>query len=179
MFKQKNYLALGAVVFVDMKRLPALELFLKRRRHCLVSPVHIGEHRVAAGRRQFERIEEGVLVRPRRVAGIDVEPELAIAERADRLAVDLDVGHQQDLVTVLVAVLYGALGAAAQLFRRFLAKPEIAEIGGKPKLVVLRDILAAEHQHQVLAPGVLDGLDRSFGQRLGEIDAFYFRTARG
>ena len=108
-----------------------------------------------------------------------MEPELALAERADRLAVDLDVGDQQDLVGVLVAFLQRAFGAAAERFRRFLADAEIAEIGGEPKLIVLRDILAAEHQHEVLAPGVLDGLDRSFGERLGEIDAFDFRTARG
>jgi hypothetical protein len=47
--------------------------------------------------RQLVRVEERVAVEPRGVAGIDVKPELALAERADRLAVDLDVADQKHL----------------------------------------------------------------------------------
>ena len=54
-----------------------------------------------------------------------------------------------------------AFGAAAQRLRRLLAAAEIAEIGRETKLVVLADLLAAEHQHEMLGPGVLDGLDRA------------------
>ncbi len=96
-----------------------------------------------------------------------MEPEFAVAEGADRLAVDFDVGHQQHLFVVLP----DALGAGAQRLGRFLAAAEIAEIGCKAQLIVLRNLLAAEHQHQVLAPGVLNRFDVVLGQRLGEIDA--------
>ena len=136
-------------------------------RHRLVGLVHVGEHGVAAARRQFERVEESVFVGPRRIAGIDVEPELAVAEGADRLAVDLDVGHQQHLLVVLL----DALGARAQRFGRLLAAAEVAEIGGEAKLVVLRHFLAAEHQHEVLVPGLLDRREPAFAQRLGQVDA--------
>src|SRR6266545_4955766 len=164
---------LGAVVFVDVKRLLALELLLERGRHRLVGLVHVGEHRIAAGGRQFERIEERVLVGSRRIAGIDVEPEFAVAERADRLPVDLDVGDEQNLLVVLP----DALGAAAQLVRRLLAAAEVAETGRKAKLVVLRNLLAAEHQHEMLPPGVPDCPDCFFGEGPGEIDALDLRAA--
>src|SRR5580704_13615406 len=59
---------LGALVFMDVQRLLALELLFQRRRHRLVGPVHIGEQRVAAGGRQLERMEERVFVGPRRIA---------------------------------------------------------------------------------------------------------------
>jgi hypothetical protein len=38
-----------------------------------------------------------------------VEPELALPEGADRLAVDLDIGNEKNLLVVLLA----SLGAAA------------------------------------------------------------------
>src|SRR6516162_4900196 len=96
---------LGAIIFVDVQRLLALELVFKHCRNGIVSLVHIGEHGVAAARRQLQRIEERVFVRLRRIAGIDVEPELALAEGADRLAVDLDVADQEYLLVVLLGAL--------------------------------------------------------------------------
>lgn len=102
-----------------------------------------------------------------------MEPELAIAERADRLPVDLDVGDEQYLLVVLL----DALGAAAQRRGRLLAAAELTEIGREAKLVVLRQLLAPEHQHEMLAPGILDRPHLTFGQRLAEIDPADLRAA--
>ena len=81
-----------------------------------------------------------------------MEPELAVAEGADRLAVDLDVGDEQ----YLLVILKDALGAAREFRRRLLAAAELAEIGGKAQLLVLADRLVAEHQHQMVVPRLLD-----------------------
>src|SRR4029077_6988233 len=121
----------------------------------------------------LERVEKRVLVGLGRIARVDVEPELALAERADRYAVDLDVAHQEDLLMVLG----NALGAAAQRLRRLLAAAEIAEIGCKAQLVVLADLLSAEHQHEMLGPGILDGVDLRLGERFGQIDPTNFSAA--
>ena len=100
---------LGAIVFVDVQRASAAQPLFEGGRHRLVGLVHVGEQRIAAGRRQFERVEEGVFVGPRGIARVDVEPEFALAEGADRLPVDLDVGDQKDLLVVLK----NAFGAVA------------------------------------------------------------------
>src|ERR1700726_2586432 len=47
-----------------------------------------------------EGMEKSVLVGSRGVAGIDMKPEFSLAERADRLPVDLDVAHEQHLLVV-------------------------------------------------------------------------------
>ena len=114
-----------------------LSFCLQLGRHGVIGLVHVGEHGVAAGRRQFERVEKSVLIRSRRIAEIDVKPELAVAEGADRLAVHFDVGDQQHLLVILLH----SLGTAAQGLGRFFAAAEVAEIGRKPKLVVLRQRL--------------------------------------
>ena len=88
-----------------------------------------------------------------------MEPKFAIAEGADGLSVDLDISHQENLFVVLL----DSLGATAQLFRRFLAAAQVAEIGSEPKLIILRNVLAPEHQDEMLSPRVLDCLDRTFG----------------
>jgi hypothetical protein len=164
---------LGTLVLVDVQRLLALELLLEGGRHRLIGFVHVAEHRIAAGGWQLERMQEGVFVGARRIAGIDVEPELAVAESADRLAVDLDIGDQEDLLVVLL----DALGAAAQRRGRHLAVAELAEIGGEAQLLILGDALAAEHQNEVLPPRVLDRPHGRFGQLLGEINPADLRAA--
>src|SRR5882762_3181304 len=119
-------------------------------------------------------MKKRVFVWPRGITRIDVKPELAVAEGADRLAVDLDVGDEQNFLVVLP----DAFGAGAQFKRRLLAAAEVAEIGRKTQLLVLADGLAAEHQHQMLAPGASDRIDRRWKQRLRQIDAGNFRAAR-
>src|SRR5229473_2497549 len=166
---------LRALVLVDVERLLAREPLLERGRHRLVGFVHVGEQGVAAGRRQLERVQERVLIGPRRIAGIDVEPELALAEGADRLPVDLDVGDEEDLLVVLL----DSLGAAAQRLGRLLAAAEVAEIGREPKLLLLRDGLAAEYQHEMPAPRVLDRPNRLLRKRPGQVDAADLRAAGG
>src|SRR5262249_37159812 len=54
-----------------------------------------------------------------------------------------------------------------------------AEIGRKPPLVVLAEALAAEQQHGVLVPGVLDLAQRFRIQRAAKIDAADFRPDYG
>src|SRR5262249_23880580 len=54
-----------------------------------------------------------------------------------------------------------------------------AEIGRKPPLVVLAEALAAEQQHGVLVPGVLDLAQRFRIQRAAKIDAADFRPDHG
>src|SRR5712671_169605 len=151
---------------MDVQRLAAPELLLEYSGNCLVRLVHVREHGVAAAGWRLDRVEKSVPVRPRRVTAVDVEPELAFPEGADRLAVDLDVGDEENLLIVLLA----PLGAAAQLIRRLLAVAQCAEIGGEPKLVILRKSLAAEHQHKMPVPGVLDGLNCRGRERPGEVD---------
>src|SRR5205823_7556545 len=116
---------------------------------------------------------ERVSVRARGVAGIDVEPEFTLAEGADRLAIDLDVGDEQHLLVGLI----NSLGAAAQRLRRFFPGAEITEIGGEPKLLLLVDRLPAKYQDEVLSPGVLDRGHRLRGKRAGQIDSADLRTA--
>src|SRR5262245_43333701 len=118
---------------MDVQRLASPELLLECGGNRLVCLVHVREHGIAAGGRQLDRVEKSVPVRPRRVAAVDMEPELAFPESADRLAIDLDVGDEENLLIVLLA----ALGAAAQLLRRLLAVAEFAEIGRETKLVIL------------------------------------------
>src|SRR6516165_2655794 len=163
----------GAVVLVDVERLLARELVLERRRHRLIGPVHIREQSVAAGRWQLETVEERISVRPRRIAAVDVEPEFALAERPDRLAVDLDVGDEENFLIVLL----NSFGAVAERLWRSLAITQNAEIGRETKLVVLGQRLSPEHQHEVLGPGVLDCSDHLIGERPGEIDTLDFRPA--
>src|SRR5712671_3029385 len=88
---------------MDVQRLAAPELLLEYSGNCLVRLVHVREHGVAAAGWRLDRVEKSVPVRPRRVTAVDVEPELAFPEGADRLAVDLDVGDEENLLIVLLA----------------------------------------------------------------------------
>src|SRR5262249_32955155 len=99
--------------------------------------------------------------------------ELTLPEGADRHADNLDVAHQQDLFVILL----DALGAAAQRLRCFLAAAKIAEIGREAQLIVLAHLLAAEHQNEMLGPGIFDGVDLRLGERPGQIDAADFCAA--
>src|SRR5262249_31592126 len=110
-------------------------------------------------RRQLERVEKGVFVGPRRIAGIDVEPKFALAEGADRLSVDLDVADQQHLFVILT----NSLGAAAQLLGRLPAGAEFAEVGRKPKLLLLVYTSVALDNHELLFPVILDHAQRPRG----------------
>ena len=49
----------------------------------------------------------------------------------------------------------------------------------KGQLLVLRDLLATKHQHEMLVPGVPDRLHGLTRQRLGEVHAFDLRAASG
>ena len=95
------------------------------------------------------------------VALVGVEPHLAVPERADRLAVLVDmIGDHHHVVPVDRLDLDRAL-------RRRHALGDRAEMGGEPALIVLGQLLVAEHQHGVLVPGVLDLAQRLGIERLG------------
>ncbi len=98
-----------------------------------------------------------------------MEPHLAVAEGADGRAVHLDVGDEHHARIGL----QHAFRARAQLLARLrhLALAQFAEARGKAQLLLLRDVLAAEDEDEMLRPGVLDECDRRFRQILGEIDA--------
>ena len=68
-------------------------------------------------------------------------------------------------------ILMDAFGAAPQRLGRLLAVAELPEIGRKAQLLLLGDVLAAEHQHEMLPPGLLDRPHRGVGKLLGEINA--------
>ena len=104
-----------------------------------------------------------------------MEPEFAFAEGADRFAVNLDVGDEQNFLVILL----DSLGPAAQRLRRLLAVAELAEIGSESQLQFLGDGLAAEYQHQVLAPGLLDRPHRPLRQFPRQVDAADLRAAGG
>src|SRR5882672_225757 len=72
----------------------------------------------------------------------------------------------------LLVILLDPLGAAAQLLRRLLAVAEVAEIGRETKLVILDKGLAAEDQHEMPVPGLLDRPNCRGRERPGEVDPF-------
>ena len=65
------------------------------------------------------------------------------------------------------------------MLRRLLAVAEFAEIGGETQLVILRKGLAAEYQHKVAVPGLLDRPNCRGRKRGGEVDPADLRTACG
>ena len=108
------------------------------------------------------------------IALVGVEPHLAVPERAERLAVGIDiVGHQQHVVPLDQRV-----GADRARARRH-ALGDGTEIGGEAALIVLGQFLIAEHQHRVVVPGVLDLTDRFGIERAAEIDAADFGADDG
>ena len=84
------------------------------------------------------------------------------AELADRLAVLDDVGHDHDVVAALGRI----------LCRGNRRPVQFAELAAEPHQIVVGQALAAKPQHQVLAPGLLDGRDCFRRQQAGQIDAF-------
>jgi hypothetical protein len=78
-----------------------------------------------------------------------------------------------------LVILLDPLCPSAQRFGRFLPIPEFAEVRREPKLVILREGLAAEHQHEVLRPGVFDGGNLAIGQRPRQIDPADLGPASG
>ncbi|MEA3073433.1 MAG: hypothetical protein QOD29_4879 [Alphaproteobacteria bacterium] len=108
------------------------------------------------------------------VALVGVEPHLAVAERAERLAVGIELVADQHHVVPSRRV---ADPGCSRLRRHPLG--DRAEIGCKPPLVVLAEALAAEQQHGVLVPGVLDLAQRFRIQRAAKIDAADFRPDHG
>src|SRR5688572_27937168 len=132
---------IGAVILVDVDRFPALTLRVEGPRRGVVGLIDIREHGMAAGRRQLNGVEKSAAIRPFGMAPVDMEPELALAESADRNSVLLEVGDQQD---VLVSLL-GAFDLLRQLRLRPLALAQMAKIRREAELVVLGYLLPTKH----------------------------------
>ncbi len=101
-------------------------------------------------------------MRLRVIAGVMMEPHLAVAERADRFAVLDDVGHHHER-----RVVFAAGGAAVG---RAAADVHLAEIAGGAELVLFRQVLVAKHDDHVFIERLVDGRDVGVAERLPQID---------
>jgi len=129
---------------------------------------------VPAGRWDIDAIEERGAVRAPVIALVGVEPHLAVAERSNRLALGIEiVADQHHVVPVRRLVEPG--GASARLH----PPGDRSEMGGKPALVVLGQVLVPEQQHRVLMPGILDRVRGFVVERTAELDAADFRADGG
>ncbi len=134
-------------------------------RQGFVRLVPVGEQRVAARARHFERIEHRGHGRPLLVALVGVEVHLAVRQGADRLAVLADVRDQHD----------GGVAAHELLG---------VDHGGRPEhfreadLILLAQLLIAQQDHEMLVPGVPDLGADVFIDVLAQIDADDFGAER-
>ena len=76
--------ALAAFVVVHLQHVAAFEPVAQRARNVVVSLVHVGEAGLAAPRGELHRIQKRRAMRLRVIAGVVMEPHLAVAEGADR-----------------------------------------------------------------------------------------------
>ena len=109
-------------------------------------------------------------MRPPMVALVGVEPHFAVAERAERLAVGVDMIADRHHVVPHQRILRAR---CAELRRHPLG--DRTEMGGEAALIVFAKILIAEQQHRMLVPSVLDRAHRLLVLRTAEIDAADFR----
>ena len=141
-------LALAAVVddvIVEVVRGPAPDPLPDPFGQRLVSEIVVGEFCVAALARHLDRVQGGAAIGHRLEDRVVVEKHLAVRQRADRLAVDADVGDQHHRVVDRGRVLRPlALGPGAGA--------DAAERRGEAELLFLGEAGRAEQQHDVVAP---------------------------
>src|SRR6185436_11490987 len=136
----------------------------------VVGFVHVREAGVAAGRRDLDCVKQAADRRQFVVRHIRVPLRLVVAEVADRLAVDLDVGHYGDFgIRVFGRVALGVDG-------RLVEFTEPAGEGKEPRVV---QMLTAKPKYQVLMPSVLDCFEGRLIDGLAEIDAGYVGAQAG
>jgi len=121
---------------------------------------------VAALGGDLDAVEECRAVGTLAIALVGVEPHLAVPQRAERLPFGTDaIADHHHLVPFRRVV---ALGAC----RRLDARGDRSEVGGEAALVGLGQVLAAEHQHRMGVPGILDPGKGVRIERMAQIDAF-------
>ena len=108
-------------------------------RQSIACRLHAGEPGVAAGRRDFQRIEHRCVGRHVEIAHVGVPDGLAVTQRADRIA--LGVEHVGDDVDVGIA--RWADAATLLVGRRI----EFAEAAAEGQQVVVAERLAAQQDH--------------------------------
>jgi hypothetical protein len=143
-----------------MDAVQALDHFLHAVRQRVVGLVHIREHRIAADRRDGNAAQQRTERGHRRERHVGV-PEMASVLGGRRLAVRLwDVGDQQQL---------GIVGMAVT--RQALVPVELAEAAAEGDVLLARDLLVAEQQGAALEEGAVDLVELGIAERLAEIDA--------
>ena len=154
----------GAAVFVHLQRGAPADPLPGRVGQAVIGCVHVGEQRVAALRRDFQRVKHCRLVRILVVAHVGVEPHLPVMGEAERLAVAADVGDHHDAGLQLLAV-----EPALRAWREHPAG--LAEQPGEGELPMLVDVLAAEHQDQMVEPRAAQQRRLVAIDRAAQIDA--------
>jgi len=149
------------LVVVHLQDLAAFQLVAQRAWDHLVGLVLVGEAGFAAPCRELLSIKHRGPVRFRIVAGIVMEPHLAIAERAEGLAVLDDVRHVHE-GRVVVATGQVAHGGA-------FADGDLAEYLARRDLVLVFQILATEYDDDVILEGFTNGGLRPFIEWFGEV----------
>ena len=138
----------------------AFEILLQAIRQRLVGGVHRGEQGVAALGRALLDVEDAAHRRLEVAAHVGV-PALAIGARQVLVGMD---DHQLGL---------------ARLVRRRRMHMQLAEQPAEGQVLVGRDVLVAEEDHEVLGQRAMDLVLLAVGERLAEIEAVDLGTDDG
>src|SRR5207244_1660873 len=150
----------GAVAARVVPAQPAGDLAAQLRRQRLVGEVHVAKAGVATGGRHFERIERRGARRTGDVRHGGMPGRPVGAKLTDRLAVFDDVRDHHDVLPALRRGVDPALLARDPYLGGGDRRPiQFAELPAEAQEVVIRETLAAEAQHEVLGPGLLDRAD--------------------
>ena len=132
--------AVGAAVQPDETG----EAVFHRLRQRVVGGAHIGEHRAALGRRDFERVQHREQRQHLLIGRIGVPVGRALDAVPVDVAVLVDIAQPRHFGMLLVAVADQRVDA-----RRAEPPPESGDIAGV-------ELLVAKHQHRMLGEGLLD-----------------------
>ena len=128
-------------IVVGIERLAAVDVPLDLGRQGFIRRVTVGEQCVAARARHLERVQHRGHRRALLVALIGMKMHLAVGQGADRLPVLADVGDQHHRGVVAHELLGMDHRRRPELFR-------------ETNLVLLAQILTAQHNDEVLVPSV-------------------------
>ena len=132
-------------IVVDVMRGPPADALPDPLGQRVPGEIVVGEPRVAAPVRHLDRVQHGAEIGHLLEDRVVVEIHLTVGQRADRLAVDPDVGDQHHRVVDRGRVL-------RPLALRPGAPTDLAERLGEIELLFLGEAGRAEQQHDVLAP---------------------------
>src|SRR5215475_10868169 len=143
---------LGRSVVVVVHGLAAFEPVADRRIERVIGGIAAGEQRVAAGRGDFNRVEQRRVARHLGVDHVVMEHHLPVRQGADRLAVLADIGDLHDAGQQTRIAL-------RKIFRRPGQFAKFAKIPGHADQILLREALAGKDDDEVIEPGPVDGAD--------------------